>query len=104
MRRWSGLFSLVVVLGTVQVVRGDVTFSVFIDDPGGCCTAFHDDIESNLLAAGSLWAAHLDGDALLEIIVEFTFDIPRMTGGSLTSVYVYNNGSFNVFEQGAAGA
>lgn len=52
------------------------------------------------MAAGKLWADHLIGNANIEVVVRPSVAIPYAEGSSLTSNFVRNNGTFNVFEQG----
>jgi hypothetical protein len=84
------------------LVQADITYSVIFDDPGGSFSAYYDLIESHTLAAGAAWASNLVGDASLEVLIRFDDGIPRATGRSMTSSFVRSNGTYNVFEQGAA--
>lgn len=104
-RRYTALF--VVPLATailclsVIPAAATVMYTITIDDPGGTFAAFHDPITSNVLAAGARWSQFLLGDATIDLLIGFS-QIPSATGNSLTSGFVRNNGTFNVFEQGAA--
>ncbi|MFM7714489.1 MAG: hypothetical protein ACKO7A_17815, partial [Microcystis sp.] len=60
-------------------------------------------IESSIQASGSFWDNYIGGvNANLEVVVNFNNNIPTATGRSVTSSFVRNNGTFNIFEQGAA--
>ncbi|GFE70296.1 Calx-beta domain-containing protein [Chroococcus sp. FPU101] len=83
-------------------MSSNLVFNTTINDPSNTFTAYYTAIQSHVEAAGSYWGNYLQGNASLEVIVNFTNSIPRATGGSVTSSFVRNNGTFNVFEQGAA--
>ena len=76
-------------------------YTVAIDDPNNKFAAFHDPIMSNVLAAGARWSQFLVGDATIDLQIGFS-GIPTAEGSSVTTGFVRNNGTFNVFEQGAA--
>lgn len=85
-----------------QTADGAIVYSITFDDPGDAFFAFYPAITSNLEAAGADWARYVIGSGNLEIEVVFTSSIPRMTCGSLTSGFVRNDGTRDIFEQGAA--
>ena len=78
-----------------------ITFSVSFDDPSNLLAPYQAQIASHLLAAGKDWARYLGGTGSIEIVV-IPGSVPRATGRSLTSGFVYNNGQYNVFDQGFA--
>lgn len=82
--------------------RADLRFSVVFNDPQGLLAGYESQIESNVLAAAALWAAHLEGDVDLTIRITGTTDFPRGFGRSVTTGFVATRGGFDVFEQGAA--
>lgn len=82
-------------------ILGGVTFQVAFDDPQGQFAALYGAITSTMLAAGASWAAHLKGQASLEILVGFPNTIPRATGRSFTAAYVRTEAGINIYEQGA---
>jgi hypothetical protein len=53
-------------------------------------------------AAGDRWSTYLPGSARLEVEIGFSTTVPRATGRSVTSSFVGREGSWSVFEQGAA--
>ncbi len=79
-----------------------INFSVTFNDPNGDLTAAAGLIESHVVAAGERWAGHLVGDADIEVVIRTSLAIPYAEGRSLTNLFVRNNGTFNVFEQGMA--
>jgi len=86
---------------SINPALATVMYTVTIDDPGNTFAAFHGPIESNVLAAGAQWSQFLVGDATIDLLIGFS-QIPTTSGNSVTSAFVRNNGTFNVFEQGAA--
>jgi hypothetical protein len=78
-----------------------VTFDVTIADPVGEYSAYHSAIADNVLAAGAAWSIFLSGNGRIDLIIQFA-DISTATGASVTSKFVYNNGNYDVYEQGAA--
>lgn len=88
-------------LAWVSTARAEIQYTVTFDDPGDANAAWHDRIRSHTLAAGADWARHFDGNATLDVVVRFDTSIPRGTGRSLTNTFVGNNGSYNIFREGA---
>lgn len=58
-------------------------------------------ITAALQAAGAEWNRHLVGSGSLEVEVSMA-NIPTMDGTSVSSGFVRNNGTRDIFEQGAA--
>jgi hypothetical protein len=85
---------------SVNPALATVTYTVTFEDPLKFAE-FHDPIVSNVLAAGARWSQFLLGDATIDLLIRFG-QIPTATGNSITSGFVRNNGTFNVFDQGAA--
>lgn len=81
---------------------GPIVYSVTFNDPGSAYSAYYSAITSNLQAAGAEWARYVIGSGNLEVEVVMTSSVPRMTGGSVTSGFVRNDGTRDIFEQGAA--
>jgi len=79
-----------------------LSFSVAIDDPGGTVSAFHAAITSHVLATGAAWDAYIPEDASLEVSIVISSSVPRAAGRSVTTSFMHNKGTFNVFEQGVA--
>src|SRR2546423_9443017 len=86
---------------SVNPAFATVMYTVAIDDPNNKFAAFHDPIMSNVLAAGARWSKFLMGDATIDLQIGFS-GIPTAEANSVTTGFVRNNGTFNVFEQGAA--
>ncbi|MDZ8186618.1 MAG: Calx-beta domain-containing protein [Nostoc sp. ChiSLP02] len=78
-----------------------LNFSVTFNDPSGTFSSYYSAIQSHILAAGSYWDNYIEGNANLEVIVNFTNPGITVTGRSFTSSFVRNNGTFNIYEQGA---
>jgi hypothetical protein len=87
---------------TPQTLNGQINYAITFSDPGGVYSAYYAPITSNLRAAGASWAGHLAASGNIEVQVEFTTAIPRMTGNSLSTGFVRNNGTRDIFEQGFA--
>jgi len=75
----------------------------FPDDPASPFSGYYSRITTNLLAAGSVWNQFIGGQSVsIDLQVRFDTLTPRATGGSAIPVFVSNNGTYNVFQQGAA--
>ncbi len=79
-----------------------INYSVTFNDPGSVNAAYYAGISSNLQAAGAYWAEFLSGNGNIEISVEFTNSIAGIDGASFTNGFVRNDGTRNIYEQGAA--
>lgn len=77
-----------------------VSFTVDIVDDGSRA-AYHDRIRSHLLAAAEDWGRRFVSNASLAIQVHFSPTTLRASGRSFVSVFVRNNGQYNVAEEGA---
>ena len=78
-------------------------FNVIINDSLNIYSAYHSLITTTLQASGRFWDDYIEGfDVDLDVIVNFNSSIPRATGRSVTSSFVRNNGTYNIFDQGAA--
>lgn len=102
MKRYLRFALVVCALIVPNYSIGAINFSVSFDDPNGDLTAAADLIESHVIAAGQRWAGHLVGNADIEVVVRTSTATPYAEGRSLTSSFVRNNGTYNVFEQGMA--
>ena len=78
-----------------------VTYSITFTDPGGANASFYPGITRTLQAAGAEWNRYLTGSGSLEVEVLFSNN-PTVTGASATSGFVRNDGTRDIFEQGAA--
>ena len=80
--------------------EGPISYPITIVDPGGA-HAYYFDITSNLQAAGAKWARYLIGSGNLESEVVITNAVAFAPGASVTSGFVRNDGTRDIFEQGA---
>ncbi|MBU7582909.1 MAG: hypothetical protein KAF91_08355 [Nostoc sp. TH1S01] len=78
-----------------------LNFNITFNDPQGKFSSYYSAIKSHILAAGSYWDNYIVGNANLEIVVNFSNPNTTATGRSLTSSFVRNNGTLNVYEPGA---
>ena len=85
-----------------QTAEGPIVYSVTLNDPGSAYSAYYAAITSNLQAAGAEWERYVIGSGNLEVEVVITSSVPRITGASVTSGFVRNDGTRDIFEQGAA--
>ncbi|MBA4105078.1 MAG: hypothetical protein C0485_04910 [Pirellula sp.] len=78
-----------------------INYSIAFDDPTSALNAtVRPLLESHAIAAGERWAKYLVGDADVEVVIRPNAAIPFAEGRSVTSSFVENNGTFDVFEQG----
>jgi hypothetical protein len=80
----------------------EITYTISFDDPGQTNSAWYDRITSHTLAAGADWSSHLEGTAVLDVVVKFSTNTPRASGRSAESFFLRNNGTYDIFEQSAA--
>ncbi|WP_260441848.1 Calx-beta domain-containing protein [Microcystis aeruginosa] len=86
-----------------QMATNNLHFNITINDTLNTYSTYYAAIESSIQASGSFWDNYIGGvNANLEVVVNFNNNIPTATGRSVTSSFVRNNGTFNIFEQGAA--
>jgi hypothetical protein len=86
-----------------QMATNNLYFNITINDTQNTYSTYYAVIKSSIQAAGSFWDNYIGGvNANLEVVVNFNNNIPTATGRSVTSSFVRNNGTFNIFEQGAA--
>src|SRR5688500_11952557 len=83
-------------------VDADPFYVVTFDDPGGRNSSYYAALDMVSRAAGDRWSTYLPGSARLEVEIGFSTTVPRATGRSVTSSFVGREGSWSVFEQGAA--
>lgn len=97
--RWLALvFGLAIAAQTEAAINYSITFV----DPGGAHASYYAGISSNLPAAGATWARYFAASGNLAIEVQFDAQAPGVIGYSLTSGFVRNDGTRDIFEQGAA--
>lgn len=78
-----------------------ITYNVTFVDPSGPYASYYPAITAALQAAGAEWNRHLVGSGSLEVEVSMA-NIPTMDGTSVTTGFVRNDGTRDIFEQGAA--
>ncbi len=79
-----------------------MTYSVSFNDPFSQATSLYSAIDSHVGAALATWGSSLTGSANVAVRVDISDTTPRATGASVTSGFVRNAGSYNIFEQGLA--
>jgi hypothetical protein len=78
-----------------------ITYNVTFVDPSGPYASYYPAITAALQAAGAEWNRHLVGSGNLEVEISMV-NIPTMDGASISTGFVRNNGTRDIFEQGAA--
>ena len=78
-----------------------IVFSVTIIDSGGAYSSYYPAITAAVEAAGAEWSRYLVGSTNLEVEVTITSSV-AVGGYSATSGFVRNDGTRDIFEQGAA--
>ena len=58
-------------VGQILPAGAGVTFTITFDDAGGVYADYHDTIETVLAAAAEAWGRYLDGNAVIELLVDF---------------------------------
>ncbi len=91
------------ILSVATPANAALNYTINFDDPSATYSSYYDDIRSNVLAAGAAWSSYIVGDANLEVQIGFSSSVATANGASITSSLVSNQGSYNVWEQGAAG-
>ena len=80
-----------------------IQWTVTFDDASRVANSAQNDIVSNLLAAADTWSQYItEGSGSIDVLVRVGTTTATSSGRSITSSYLYNNGDFNVWEQGAA--
>jgi hypothetical protein len=78
-----------------------ITYNVTFIEPAGPYASYYPAITAAIQAAGAEWNRHLVGSGTLEVEVSMA-NIPTMDGTSVTTGFVSNNGTRDIYEQGAA--
>jgi hypothetical protein len=78
-----------------------VTYNISFVDPTGPYASYYPAITAAVQAAGVEWNRRLVGSGSLEVEISMA-SIPTMDGTSVSSGFVRNNGTRDIFEQGAA--
>jgi hypothetical protein len=78
-----------------------ITYNVIFVEPAGPYASYYPSISAALQAAGTEWNRHLVGSGSLEVEISMA-NIPTMDGTSVTTGFVRNDGTRDIFEQGAA--
>jgi hypothetical protein len=79
----------------------NITYNITFTDPGGTYASYYPAITTALQAAGAEWNRRLIGSGNLEVEISFA-NIATMDGTSVSTGFVRNNGTRDIFEQGAA--
>ncbi|MEP7071295.1 MAG: hypothetical protein ABI839_02815 [Verrucomicrobiota bacterium] len=98
---WLRLSLCFPLLGAALAADAAITFPVSFSDPGSAHQAYYAALTANIQAAGADWAKYLAGSGSLEVQVEFTTAIARIDGASVTSSFLRNDGTRDIYEQGA---
>jgi hypothetical protein len=78
-----------------------ITYNVTFAEPGGPYASYYPAITAAVQAAGVEWNRHLVGSGSLEVEISMA-NIPTMDGTSVSNGFVRNNGTRDIYEQGAA--
>lgn len=78
-----------------------ITYNITFADPSGPYSSYYPAISAATQAAGAAWNRYLAGSGNLEVEIVIN-DAPTMNGASVTTGFVRNNGTRDIFEQGAA--
>jgi hypothetical protein len=80
-----------------------ITTTVTFSDPRSSFAAFYPDLINTTRAAVSRWAQYLDGNAALEIQIDFDDDSPNVlaSAGSATSIFIGEWNGIDQFQSGA---
>jgi hypothetical protein len=84
-----------------QAGPATITYNVTFTEPGGPYASYYPAITAALQAAGAEWNKHLVGSGNLEVEISMA-NIPTMDGTSVSNGFVRNNGTRDIYEQGAA--
>lgn len=79
-----------------------ITYNIVFADPSGPYASYYPAITASMQAAGTEWNRRLAGSGSLEVEIVIEPGIPTANGASVTSGFVRNNGTRDIFEQGAA--
>ena len=79
-----------------------ITYNVSFADPSGPYSSYYPQITAALHAAGAEWNRYLVGSGSIEVEIVIDPNIPTENGSSVTSGFVRNDGTRDIFEQGAA--
>ncbi|MCH7526930.1 MAG: hypothetical protein IID39_05795 [Planctomycetes bacterium] len=81
----------------------NIAFTVSFIDPLAQYTDYYEDIETSLVTASEEWAGHLIAPQSVTIEIEIRFtNEETASAASVASVFVYNNGTYDVYEEGVA--
>lgn len=84
-----------------QAGPASITYNVTFTEPGGPYASYYPAITAALQAAGAEWNRRLIGSGNLEVEISMA-NIPTMDGTSVSNGFVRNDGTRDIFEQGAA--
>lgn len=86
----------------VEAPAGAIVYHVTFVDPYNSYSSYFPQMEAALQAAGAVWAAHLSGSASIEVEMVMDDTVPTANGASVTTGFVRNDGTRDIFEPGAA--
>lgn len=91
------------ILALAADAGASILWTVTFDSPTTALAPAQSGLVSNLLAAADDWSQYFTvGTASIDVLVHIDPSTPRASGRSVTSSFLYNNGTINVWEQGAA--
>jgi hypothetical protein len=79
-----------------------ITYNITFADPSGPYSSYYPAIAATIQAAGVAWNRYLAGSGSLELEVVIDPNISTANGASVSSGFVRNDGTRDIFEQGAA--
>lgn len=79
-----------------------ITYNVSFADPSGPYSSYYPQLAAAFRAAGAEWNRYLVGSGNLEVEIVIDANISTENGASVTSGFVRNDGTRDIFEQGAA--
>lgn len=79
-----------------------INYNVSFADPSGPYSSYYPQITAALQAAGAEWNKYLTGSGNIEVEVVFDQAVATANGASVTNGFVRNDGTRDVYEQGAA--
>lgn len=79
-----------------------ITYNVSFADPSGPYSSYYPQLTAALHAAGAEWNRYLVGSGSIEVEIVIDPNIPTENGSSVTNGFVRNDGTRDIYEQGAA--
>lgn len=85
-----------------QTAPAAISYHVTYADPSGPYSSYYPSLTAALQAAGAEWNKYLVGSGDIEVEIVIDPNIATENGASVTSGFVRNDGTRDIFEQGAA--